>query len=191
MTRTARHTIARNDALLLVVDVQQNLAAVMPRRDDVVVTTAMLMRAAGVLGIPIIATRQYPEGLGPIVPELAELALTKAVDKLAFDCTADEGFVTALQGTGKRQVIVCGMEAHICVAQTTLALVDAGYSVHVVADGVCSRRDQDRDTALERLRAAGAEVTTAEAVVYEALGVAGTAEFKAVLALVKERDVSV
>ncbi|MHB1341721.1 MAG: isochorismatase family protein [Coriobacteriia bacterium] len=191
MSRVSPLTIQRHHAVLVVIDMQTALAAAMSRKTEVVAATAMLMRAAGVLGIPVITTRQYPEGLGEIVPALADLAHSTAVDKLTFDCMADEGFVSALAGTGKRQVVVCGMEAHICVAQTTLGLLAAGFDAHVVADAVCSRRDLDRDVAFERLRSAGARVTTAEAVVYEALGAAGTGEFKAVLALVKERDASV
>ncbi|MGB4592427.1 MAG: isochorismatase family protein [Coriobacteriia bacterium] len=190
MTPTSDHVIRRDDVALLVVDVQERLAAVMPRRAEVVAATSLLMRTAELLGIPIIATRQNPGGLGPIVPEIAGLVTSIAVDKLSFDCMAEDTFVSALQGTGRRQVVLVGMEAHICVAQTALALLAAGYSVHVVADAVCSRRDTDRDVALARLRHAGVEVTTAEAVAFEAVGEAGTGEFRAALALVKDRDAS-
>ncbi|MCE5203660.1 MAG: hydrolase [Actinomycetia bacterium] len=187
MSDHGTHTIEREDAVLVLIDVQDRLAAAMPRRAEVVASARFLLRTAELLGIPRIVTRQYPRGLGPVVPELADLLAEAAIDKLAFDCTAEKGFTDALEHTRKRQVVVAGMETHICVAQTTLSLLDRGYRVHVVADAVCSRRDSDNDIALERMRAAGAEVTTAEAVLYEALRVAGTADFRAALELVKER----
>lgn len=190
MTPASDHVIRRDDAVLLVVDVQERLAAVMSRRSEVVSAAAFLMRTAEFLGIPVIATRQNPAGLGPIVPEIAGLVTSMAVDKFSFDCMAEEAFVSAIESTGRRQAVIVGMEAHICVTQTALALLAAGFAVHVVADAVCSRRDADRDIALARLRHAGVEVTTAEAVAFEAVGEAGTGEFKAVLALVKERDAS-
>ncbi len=179
----------RVDAVLIVVDVQDRLAETMARRDEVVATAAMLIQAARLLGMPVLVTRQYPEGLGDTVPELREVLGEHApLDKTVFCCRSDEAFSDALADTWRGQVILVGMEAHICVAQTALALVEDGYRVHVVADAVCSRRDSDRDIALERMRYAGVAVTTAEAVVYELLGESGTEEFKAVLAMVKERD---
>ena len=178
--------VRRDAAVLVVVDIQERLASAMPRRDAVVATAVLLARAADVLGIPVVLTRQYPRGLGDTVAELLWAEGTEgAVDKTTFDCLREPGFVTRLEKTGRRQVVLAGMETHICVAQTALSLVGAGYDVHVVADAVCSRRDTDRDTALARLRAAGATVSVAESVLYEALGEAGTPEFKAVLDLVK------
>lgn len=178
----------RVDAVLVVVDVQDRLADAMPRRDEVVATAAMLVRSARLLGMPVLVTRQYPEGLGDIVPELrAVLGEYTPIDKTVFCCRSDKGFSGELADTWRGQVILVGMEAHICIAQTALALVEDGYRVHVVADAVCSRRDSDCEIALERLRYAGAAVTTSEAVLYEALGEAGTEEFRAVLTMVKER----
>jgi len=104
----------------------------------------------------------------------------------AFDALSERGFCERLEATGRRTVIIAGIEAHICVTQTALSCVGAGYRVHVVADAVCSRRPADRDTALERLRSAGVVVTTSESVLYEALGDAGAPAFREVLRLVKE-----
>lgn len=178
---------SRHSAVLVVVDVQERLAAVMARRVAVADTSVLLARVARELGIPVIVTRQYPAGLGDVVTELAEVARAAVVvDKTAFDCTQEPAFGEALAATGRRQVVMCGMETHICVTQTALSLVAEGYDVHVVADAVCSRRDRDRDIALDRLRACGVTVTTSESVIYEALGQADTPEFRAVLALVKE-----
>lgn len=179
----------RVDAVLVVVDMQDRLAAVMPERDEVVATAVMLVRAARLLGVPVLVTRQYPEGLGDTVPELREaLDVHTPIDKSVFCCRSDEGFSDLLADTWRGQVILIGMEAHICIAQTALALLEDGYRVHVVADAVCSRTERDSEIALERLRHAGVAVTSAESVLYEVLGESGTEEFKAVLALVKERD---
>jgi len=179
----------RVDAVLVVIDVQERLAAAMPHRDEVVATVSMLVRSARLLGIPVLVTRQHPEKLGDVVADLQEaLGEYTPIDKTSFCCRADEVFSDELADTWRGQVVLVGMEAHICIAQTALALVEDGYRVHVVADGVCSRRESDCETALERLRYAGAAVTSAEAVLYEVLGGSGTDEFSAVLALVKERD---
>jgi isochorismate hydrolase len=184
-------SIDRPHAVLVVIDIQDRLADVMARRDEVVRTARFLMRAADVLDIPVVVTRQYPKGLGDTVGELLETqeSLTgsvEVVDKTCFCCGEEVAFTSALEATGRDQVVIVGMETHICVTQTALSLAGEGRSVHVAADGVCSRRDLDHETALARLGHAGVVVTTAESVVYEALGRAGTPEFKAVLGLVKE-----
>jgi len=117
-----------------------------------------------------------PARLGDTVDALAEaVGPHTPVDKTAFDALSERGFCERLEATGRRTVIIAGIEAHICVTQTALSCVGAGYRVHVVADAVCSRRPADRDTALERLRSAGVVVTTSESVLYEALGDARSA----------------
>jgi nicotinamidase-related amidase len=193
---THRHpSLVTCDALVVAcIDIQERLAAAMPRRDEVVAATARLIRAAGALAAPVIVTRQYPKGLGDTVQALhaaledaaADGSEVVVVDKLDFDCTAEPAFMTALGHTGRRGVVIAGMEAHICVTQTAMSLKSAGYAPHVAADAVCSRRDTDRDVALARMRIAGVDVLTVESAVYEALGRAGTDEFRAVLAVIKE-----
>jgi nicotinamidase-related amidase len=185
--------VDRAEMVLLVVDVQERLAAVMERRAEVSSAVARLVRAAAVLGVPIVATRQYPKGLGDTVPEVvAALAdagrdVTVTVfDKTAFCACEEPGFADLLDATGRRQIVVAGMETHICVAQTALALVATGHRVHVVEDACCSRRARDHETALARLRAQRATVTCSESVIYEAAVRAGTDEFRRLLAVVKE-----
>jgi nicotinamidase-related amidase len=185
--------VHRASLVLVVVDVQERLAAAMERRDEVVGTVTRLVRFAELVGAPIVVTRQYPDGLGDTVPEIAR-ALEEAgrtvpvavVDKTSF-CAADEpAFLEALYETSRSQVVLVGMETHICITQTALTLAKKTYPVHVVADACCSRRDTDHRTALDRLRSAGVVVTTAESVMYEAVSRAGTDEFKRLLAIVKE-----
>jgi len=188
MTTLSPWLADRADAILVVVDVQDRLASSMPHRDESIATMVMLIRAARLLGVPVLVTRQYPEGLGDIVPEIREaLVEYTPIDKTTFCCRSDETFSDELADTWRGQAVLIGMEAHICITQTALALLEDGYRVHVVADAVCSRRDSDRDVALERLRYAGAAVTTAESFLYEMLGEACTDDFRAVLAIVKER----
>ncbi len=186
--------VRREDAALVVIDVQDRLAAAMGSRDAVIARCVMLAKVAVLVGMPIVVTRQYPKGLGETVGELESVLLAAAsagarvqsLDKTAFCCAAERPFMDALEATGRSQVIVAGMETHICVAQTALALAGSGRDVHVAADACCSRFIIDHDTALDRLRAAGVTVTTTESVMYEAVGVAGTDEFKALLAIVKD-----
>jgi nicotinamidase-related amidase len=189
----AENLIDRGSAALVVIDIQERLAAVMDRRDHVVAATSRLARAAAVVDIPIIVTRQYPKGLGGTVPELEEVLVDLAeqgasvtgLDKTAFCCAAEPDFNEELRATGRTQVVLAGMETHICVTQTALAL-EPQYQVHVAADAVCSRTSRDHDVALDRLRAANVIVTTSESVMYEAVGRAGTPEFKQLLEIVKE-----
>jgi nicotinamidase-related amidase len=185
--------VHRTGLVLAVVDVQEKLVAAMPRKDEVVATAVRMVRACALLGAPIVVTRQYPDGLGDTVPEIvsaledASTSVSVAVvDKTAF-CACDEpGFLEALYDTGRSMVALVGMETHICVTQTALALAKKTYPVHVVADACCSRRDADHDVALDRLRAAGIVVTTRECVLYDSVARAGTEEFKQLLAIVKE-----
>lgn len=189
----AASVLDRSQACLAVIDVQERLAAVMPHRERVVARTKLLIRAAVITGIPVVVTRQYPQGLGPIEGALiAAIEAARAadhdvvlVDKMTFDCFAEPAFVDAICASGRRQLVLAGMETHICVTQTALSGLGEGFDVHVVADASCSREDESHLLALARLGTAGAVVTTAESAAYELVGRAGTDEFKALLTAVK------
>lgn len=193
MLRPGQSMISRSDFVLVLIDAQERLAAVMPERERVLEVISRMLRAASVLGAPIIVTRQYPKGLGDTVPEIEAILLDLAdhestvigVDKLAFDCAAEPEFITALRGTGRRQVVIVGMESHICVTQSALSLAGLNFQVHVVADGCCSRDQAAHQIAMDRLRSTGVIVTHSESVIYEAVGEAGTELFKAILPIVK------
>jgi nicotinamidase-related amidase len=185
--------VHRASLVLVVIDVQEKLAAAMGRREQVVATIARMVRFAELVGAPIVVTRQYPEGLGDTVPEVAAALAAAArtvkvssVDKMSF-CACDEpAFLEALYETSRSQVVIVGMESHICVTQTALTLAKKTYPVQVVADACCSRRDDDHAVALDRMRSAGVVVTSSESVMYEAVSRAGTEEFKRLLAIVKQ-----
>lgn len=186
----------RDDVVVVVIDIQDRLATVMQRREEVVASSGLAVRAAGIVGAPILATRQYPQGLGDFVPETAGLldeiesqgSTLNRIDKMSFDCFADPAFVDAICASGRRQLALMGMESHICVAQTALSGIREGYDVHVIADACCSRDDYAHATSMARLARAGAVVTLAESFAYELIGKAGTPEFKALLAAVKSAD---
>lgn len=167
------------NAALVVVDVQEKLMAAMTRRAEVVAGTDKLLRAARVLNLPALVTLQYVKGLGPLCPELAEAAAGAPVfEKMTFSCCGTEAFAGAVKELHRQRIILCGVETHVCVQQTAIDLLAAGYSVYVCADAVCSRRDLDRDVALERMRDCGAVITTVESAIFELLREAGTEAFK-------------
>jgi len=172
---------------LLVVDLQEKLLASMEDREPVVANAVRLVRAAELLGIPVASTEQYPQGLGPSVAELAGLVAHRW-PKTTFHCCAVPQFLELLYGRQIRHVTVAGIEAHVCVAQTALELMNLGFRVQVPADAVASRHRVDREFALRRLERAGVVVSTTEAVLFEWTEKSDRPEFKAISALIKARD---
>ncbi len=154
--------------------------------DRLLANALRLVRAAQILGIPVLATEQYPKGLGPTLESLAALIPDRPA-KTSFHCLGAPGVVEGLAALGVRHVTLAGIEAHVCVAQTALELLALGYGVQVPADAVGSRFAIDREFALRRLELAGAIVSTTEAVLFEWLGGAEHARFKEISALIKER----
>jgi nicotinamidase-related amidase len=177
----------RARAAVLVIDIQSRLTPAMPPETlaRVVKYTRALVGMASELGLPVLATEQYPKGLGPLIPEVRDILPSPPLEKLHFSCGADAGFTRALAATGRKQLVVCGMETHVCVFQTVRDLVEQGYEVHVCADAVSSRTEEHRRVGLELCREAGAFVSLAETAIFDLLHQAGTAEFKKVSALVK------
>lgn len=174
-------------ALVLVVDVQERLTPAMPEGDlaRLVKYARALLGGARELGLPVLATEQYPKGLGPTLPALRELLPGAPLAKTHFSCCGDPGFAAALEATRRRQVVIAGMETHVCVFQTARDLAAGGYEVFVCADAVNSRTEEHRRVGLDLCREAGALVTTAETALFDLLGQAGGPAFKAVSALVK------
>ncbi len=173
-------------AQLLIVDVQERLLPAMADPQGVVEGCAKLMRAAPLLSVPILVSEQYPKGLGPTVAELAALVPPECVrDKIAFSCFADEGLRQALEARKRRQVVIGGIEAHVCVLQTALMLSAGGFDVFVAADAVSSRSPDSVDLAMGRLRAAGVSVVNSEMVLFEWVERAGTDTFKQISRLVR------
>ena len=176
----------RDQSLLLIVDIQEKLASAILNADTVVANAAKLIHAAKHLSVPILASEQYPKGLGRTVPALRELLATETLfDKTHFSCLGESGVAERLQQQQRRQIIVCGMEAHVCVLQTAIDIKAAGFTSIVVADAVSSRHAESYELGLARLRDAGVEIVTTEMVLFEWIAQAGTREFKALLPLIK------
>ncbi|HSK40447.1 MAG TPA: hydrolase [Arenibaculum sp.] len=173
-------------SVLLVVDVQERLVPAVAESQAVVRRIATLLRAAGPVGVPAFATEHYPSGIGPTVPELRGfLAEGTRLEKIHFSAAREPGLVGRVTAGGRDQVVVCGMETHVCVLQTVLGLRQAGVGCWLVADAVGSRRALDRELAIERMRGHGVEIVTAEMVMFEWLHRGGTALFREVLPLIR------
>ena len=178
--------IRREQSLLLIVDIQEKLAPAILNADAVVANAAKLIHAAKHLSVPILASEQYPKGLGRTVPALRELLPTDTLfDKTHFSCLGEPGVPERLQQQQRRQIIICGMEAHVCVLQTAMDIKAAGYAAIVVADAVSSRRAENYELGIARMREAGVAIVSTEMVLFEWIGQAGTPEFKALLPLIK------
>ena len=174
------------DSILVIVDVQERLAAAMeaPALAGMKKNAGILIQAAAALGIPVLATEQYPKGLGRTVDEVAE-RIPQTIEKTCFSCAGAESFSGELRRAGRAQIVLAGMEAHVCVLQSALDLHTMGFEVFVVADACCSRRAENHRNAMERMRAAGVTVTNTESTVFEWLRDARHEQFKAVSALVR------
>jgi len=173
----------RDDTSFLIIDIQERLARAMPQEELrlVVANVRRLGAAAAALGIPVVATEQYPDGLGPTLGEVREAVANWApLEKLSFDCCGAEGFEIR---TGS--VAIAGMETHVCVYQTARSLVSRGHTVHVVSDAVISRQPENREVGLELMRRAGAILTSTEAVLFDLLKGSDAPEFKAISKLVR------
>lgn len=177
----------RDNAVLVVIDVQEKLCRAMDEKvlERLVANTSILQEAAQELGIPVIATEQYVKGLGETLPPLKARLSDPAIEKMTFSCCGESPFPDRLKALGRKQVIVTGMETHVCVLQTVLELLDAGYAVHVVRDAVMSRRKDNWFIGIEIAHDAGAVITSTEAALFQLLKIAGTDEFKKLSKLVK------
>jgi nicotinamidase-related amidase len=177
--------MSRGDTALLVIDVQEKLLPAIADAARVVWNVRRLIDAAKVLGLPISGTEQYPKGLGPTTPELAE-RLGPLPSKLTFSAAGCPEVFQQLRSRGIYKILICGIEAHVCVAQTAFDLLADGWRVFVAVDAVGSRFDVDYRTALARMDSAGATLTTVEAAMFEWCAAAGTPEFKEISRLAPE-----
>ena len=179
----------RQRSRLVIVDVQEKLVSVMPRPTELVANVRWLADAAKLLGVPIHITEHYPKGLGITVPELQEFATDRPA-KVRFSAAEALGWPNAVEEpTGRDQIVLAGLEAHICLLQTAFDLLAMGYRVTIAVDAVASRRESDLQVALQRLRDSGAIVATTESIAFEWTETAEAAEFRALSLLAKNRPV--
>jgi nicotinamidase-related amidase len=178
--------LSREHSQLLVIDIQERLALAVHEPQRAINHTLVLMQAAARLEVPLTVSEQYPKGLGRSVPAVAELAPAGCiVEKLHFSCAAAPEVRARINAQGCNQIVIAGMEAHVCVLQSAIALREAGKQVFVVQDAVSSRTAENKAAGLERMRAAGVHILTTEMVLFEWLQCAGTPEFKQLSALIK------
>lgn len=175
-----------DNALLVIVDVQGKLAHTMYEKEALFHNLQKLIAGAQVLEIPVLWVEQNPKGLGPTIAEVAQLLPDlEPIAKLSFSCCGSDRFMRALKAAKRKQVLVAGIETHVCVYQTALDLLDLGYKVEVVADAVSSRTAQNRRIGLEKIREAGASLTSTETALFELLRVAEGLKFKEILKIVR------
>jgi nicotinamidase-related amidase len=172
----------RDRTAVVVVDVQEAFRPVVGEFEAVAANVARLVQGARILGLPLVVSEQYPRGLGETVPEVAQhLDGVRRLEKVEFDASCVEGFDLG----GREQALLCGIEAHVCVAQTAAGLLDRGVDVQIAADAVSSRTAANRRAGLAKMEASGALLTSTEMALFELLGRSGTPEFKEIQALVK------
>ena len=180
----ARRPLEAEQCALVVIDIQQKLLPPIFQKEQLVRNSQLLIRAAGILKIPTLVSTQYAKGLGEPVPEIASLlAGTEAIDKTLFSCFGSEAFCAGLKRLpGQRNtLLLCGMESHICVTQTALGALREGYVVHVASDAVSSRTEWNWKIGLERMRSAGAILSSTEMMIYELMRASSSAAFKELL----------
>jgi nicotinamidase-related amidase len=175
-----------HETALVIIDLQEKLVRAMSDKDALVAKAAQLIEGAKIFGIPIVVTEQNPEKLGPTVPDLAKLLEDfQPIPKLAFSCAREPLFMNTLEQTKPKSILIAGVEAHVCVYQTCLDLVHRQYAVELVTDAISSRTAHDRDTVVKKCAMCGVLPTTVETALFELLGKAEGAAFKAVSRLVK------
>ncbi len=176
--------IRAEESALVVIDMQERLVPAMQAPARTIRNTRTLCAGAREMGVPVVMTEQYPQGLGRTVPELETPGAT-VLPKMHFSCMEDDGFAAHFRSLGRSQAVIAGMEAHICVVQTAASLIEDGFEVFVVSDATASRTLESEAACIARLSACGAGIVTTEMVVFEWLGQAGTPQFKNMLKLIK------
>lgn len=174
----------KTESVLIVVDIQERLSPHIKGINEIISNAKKLIRACQIFGIPIIVTEQMK--LGSTVKELRELMNIKPIEKTSFSCAGEKAFLEELEKIKRKRCIILGIEAHICICQTALDLISLGYEVHVVVDAIGSRKEIDKEVAIEKMLRAKVIPTTTEIVMYELLEDARAEEFKDILRIVKE-----
>lgn len=188
-TEAARRMLEVDGCALVVVDIQEKLLPPIFNKDSMVKNAQLLVRLAKIVSIPVMVTTQYSKGLGATIPAIASLTEdVRAIDKLEFSCFGSGIFRLRLKSLpgNRNTVLLCGMEAHICVMQTALGALNDGYLVHVASDAVGSRAESNWRVGLDRMRAAGAVISSTEMMMYELLRCSGTPHFKELLPYLKD-----
>lgn len=182
--------IKAQDSALVVIDMQNRPVSAMVAPDHTITNTCLLREVAEKIMVPSILTEHHPEGLGATIPTIKNAAgQSPVLSQPCFSCLQDSSFATAFTSLNRQQVILIGMEAYICVVQTTASLWDEGYEVFLVSDAIASRTLENKNACLPRLNAAGVSIVTTGMAIFEWLGQAGTSAFKEMLLLIKQHEI--
>ena len=177
--------LSRENAVLIFIDVQGRLAELADGADALFKNLRRLLEGMKALEVPVIITEQIPEKLGPTREEFQPFITALPITKTSFSCCGEPAFLKSLEKTGRRHIILCGIETHVCVYQTAMNLLGAGYEVYIVADAVSSRDPANKALALRRMEAEGIKLTGTEMLLFELLGDAKAPAFKSILQIVK------
>ena len=178
--------ILSNETVALVIDIQEKLFPHIDNHSKLQTNCEILLSGLSVLDIPVLVTEQYPKGLGPTIESISSLVRDfKPIGKLSFSCCGEKKFLETLHEHSKRNILILGIEAHVCVLQTVMDLIERGYLPVIIEDCVSSRKPSDRETSLKRMAREGVIITTYESILFELCEVAGTEQFKQISRLVK------
>ena len=181
--------ILKENVVGLIIDMQDRLLPVMENAEQIEKNVNILIKGLKALNVPVVLTEQYPKGLGQTVDTVkAELSHIRPIEKLSFSCFGETRFVDELSRYSSRQLIICGIETHICVEQTALDGIEMGYQVHIATDACGSRKTQDHTMGMQKMADAGASLTCVEMAMYEILGRSDTKEFRDALAVIKQKE---
>lgn len=175
----------RQEAVFVLIDIQEKFLPVIHDIRTVIENSNRLIKAASIMNIPLIVTEQYPKGLGRTLTEIELPQGQDVIEKVSFDCFGCEEFLTRLNSLNRNTLILFGIEAHVCVLKTALSGIAHNYEVHVVADAVSSRTEENKSLALERLRQSGVFITSTEMIIFQLMDRAGTDEFRSISRLIK------
>lgn len=182
----SEYVATRENSLLLIIDFQQSMLKAIDSWEEIARKVGQLIRSSNVLDIPILLTEQYKKGLGETLPELLqEIDSPQIFQKEHFSACLEKNFIPTVQSFNIKKIVVVGMEAHVCVLQTCLDLMKSGFQVHLVADAVASRVDENRDIAIDLLKQAGAVISSTEIVIFQWALRANTDDFRKILPIVK------
>lgn len=183
---THPHLLSKEKTILVLVDIQEKLLRVMWKKEELIFNLSKLIRSFKIMEIPVLLTEQYPKGMGKTDKRISEsLKDIKPIEKLCFSCMGKDDFNERINSLGRKQVVLCGIEAHVCVLQTVLDLLEQGYLVYVPYDGTSSRKEPDYRNALERMEKEGVVIGSIESAIFEVLKTAGTPTFKEILEIIR------
>jgi len=178
--------IEKDNSILLIIDVQENFKPVISNWKILIENINKLIKSFQILKVPILVTEQYPKGLGKTIPEIQRnLAIYKPIAKREFSCFSNKSFLNKLKKLKKKNIIICGIEAHVCIINTLLDAISKGFNVHLVVDAISSRKEIDIKTAIQRAKQAGAFLATTEMIIFQLTKTSTFKRFKDIIKIVK------